>query len=127
MAALADLPETAVVMSRPVTDATTSGVSASAPNGRQYLRRLLASWIATTQSTEIEMSILSGSAAAATQTDDPTSSDAMISSDSVEADATTPPPSYLQPFAELTASSDDKGTYPLRVIHLPPGFFISGA
>ncbi|KAJ5191773.1 uncharacterized protein N7498_010758 [Penicillium cinerascens] len=83
--------------------------------------------MAATKSTEIEMSTLSGSAAAATQTDDPTSSDAMISSNSVEADATTPPQSYLRPFAELTTSFDEKGTYPLRVIPLSPGFSISGA
>ncbi|OQE44285.1 hypothetical protein PENCOP_c002G08486 [Penicillium coprophilum] len=99
---------------------------ADAPISRPFLQRLLAFVTATLQSIASSILTRSDSAAIATQTDDPTSSDAMISNDTAEADVTMPPVSRLHPRAlpvrvEYTTASDDRGSYHLYMVHLAPG------
>ncbi|KAJ5178415.1 uncharacterized protein N7500_001114 [Penicillium coprophilum] len=99
---------------------------ADTPSSRPFLQRLLAFVTATLQSIASSILTRSDSAAITTQTDAPTSSDAMISNDTAEADVTMPPVSRLHPRAlpvrvEYTTASDDRGSYPLHMVHLAPG------
>lgn len=104
---------------------------ADASNSRPLLKRLLASVTATLRSIASVILTRSGSAAVVTQTDAPTSSDAMISNDTVEADTTTPPVSRLHPLipsvrVEYEISSDNRYDSPVYKIHVAPGSRILG-
>ncbi|KAJ6129023.1 hypothetical protein N7471_010240 [Penicillium samsonianum] len=103
---------------------------ADASNSRPLLKWLLASVTATLWSIASVILTRSGSAAVVTQTDAPTSSDAMISNDTVEADATTPPVSRLHPpipsvrvECEIPSDNqyDNRYDSPVYKIHVAPG------
>lgn len=100
-----------------------------APSSRPLLKRLLAFVTATLQSIASLISTQSDPAAVATQPDAPTSGDATISNDAVEADIMMPPVSRLYTSiprvrVEYTTASDYRGSYPLHVIHIPPGAYV---
>ena len=102
---------------------------ADAPSSRPLLKRLLAFVTATLQSIASLISTQSDPAAVETQPDAPTSGNHTISNDAVEADVTMPPVSRLytsipQARVEYTTASDHRGSYPLHVIHIPPGAYV---